>query len=90
MPHPEQYINVSCGYELGVKYDVINKIFTLPNLKVETEYIEKFLTEIMSSNETNHYLKKVMSSFLRQINAEEKCYFWLVKEEMEKGPCQNY
>ena len=85
MPHPEQYINVSCGYELGVKYDVINKIFTLPNLKVETEYIEKFLTEIMSSNETKHYLKKVMSSFLRQINAEEKCYFWLGKGRNGKG-----
>lgn len=67
-PRPDQYINITCGYD----YIECN------DLNVENE-INRFIDSILHTDNIateKPYLMKVLASFLRQCNKEEKAYFF--------------
>lgn len=74
---PEYYINKTCGYN-----------YEDGDFITEQKEINDFLDSIIDKNnlhEEKKYLLKVMSSFLRQDNKEEKAYFWCGKGRNGKG-----
>lgn len=74
---PEFYINKTCGYS-----------YEDGDFIIEQKEIHDFLDSIIDNNnlyEEKQYLLKVMSSFLRQDNKEEKAYFWCGKGRNGKG-----
>lgn len=76
-PKPEQYINITCGYE-----------YIEGEFETEKKDINKFFDSIISkesSNDEKPYLLKVLSSFLRQQNKEEQAYFFTGKGRNGKG-----
>ena len=78
-PEPEQYINMTCGYELGIKNGII------PSFEEESKCIDKFILSIMDTEAKKLYILKVLSTFLKQKNTLEKCFFWLGKGRNGKG-----
>ena len=79
-PTPEQYINITTGYKLG-----LGENFSLPECNEEKGEIVKFLEEITENKNVKNFLLITLSSFLKQNNAEEKCYFWLGRGRNGKG-----
>lgn len=79
-PTPEQYINITTGYKLG-----LGKNYELPECKKETEDLNDFLVSITENANVKNFLLIILSSFLKQNNAEEKCYFWLGRGRNGKG-----
>lgn len=75
-PKPEFYINITTGYSIG-NLDLISK---------ETkDEIKTTIQGLFDDEATYKYVMKVMASFLKQGNQEEKCYFWLGKGRNGKG-----
>lgn len=83
-PNPNQYINCTCGYDLGISYDEKNKLI-VPEYLDEQKICENFVKSLFNDNDTIEYIFKTMSSFLKQINAEEKAYFWIGDGRNGKG-----
>lgn len=75
-PKPEFYINITTGYSIG-NLDLISK-------KTKDE-IKTTIQGLFDDEATYKYVMKVMASFLKQGNIEEKCYFWLGKGRNGKG-----
>jgi len=73
-PNPEDYINLSCGYDY-IKPKNYNEI----SLK-----INNFIKSIIAESDYE-YMMKVCSSFLYQENIDEKGYFWLGSGRNGKG-----
>lgn len=76
-PSPDQYINMSCGYE-----------YNNGDYREEIEEINTFIDSILDHNDLvnqKKYLMTVLSSFLRQSNKEEKAYFFLGRGRNGKG-----
>ena len=76
-PKPDQYINITCGYN-----------YEDGEFVEEKKEIHKFLDNILSSTNKEiekPYLLKVLSSFLRQCNQEEVAYFLTGKGRNGKG-----
>ena len=75
---PQWYINYTCGYD-----------YYIPNLN-ETditnakEYIMTILHNTLNPDNVD-YVLKVVASFLKQSNPEEKAYFWLGRGRNGKG-----
>jgi phage/plasmid-associated DNA primase len=87
-PRPEQYINVSAGYALGVsKRDGVFPTLDmlLAEFEVETAYLMNLCLDIMGSAALTHYLMKTMATFLKQLNDEQVAYFWLGSGRNGKG-----
>jgi phage/plasmid-associated DNA primase len=75
-PDPKQYINWTTGYAYGD---------TKQQYTEEQEWCKTFLHEILGDAETEKWLLKVMASFCKQENAEEKAHFWLGTGRNGKG-----
>jgi phage/plasmid-associated DNA primase len=87
-PRPEQYINVSAGYALGVaKRDGVFPTLDmlLAEFATETAYLMELCKDIMGSDALTHYLMKTMATFLKQLNDEQVAYFWLGSGRNGKG-----
>jgi phage/plasmid-associated DNA primase len=75
-PDPKQYINWTTGYSYG---------------DTKQEYLEQqtwcktFINQILNNASTEAWIIKVLASFLKQENAEEKCHFWLGEGRNGKG-----
>jgi len=76
-PNPEDYINYTCGYEYG-------KIDKETLTKCKKDF-DKYFDTIFGNAELIAYMKKLLASFLRQENPEEKAYFWLGSGRNSKG-----
>ncbi len=83
-PNPNQYINCTSGYDFGVSYDKDNKLVA-PEYLEEQETCMKFVRSLFNDEATIHYVLKRMSSFLKQMNAEEKADFWTGDGRNGKG-----
>jgi phage/plasmid-associated DNA primase len=68
-PNPDDYINITCGYKYGNPNT--NRMRLL-----YTEFMEYFKNVFGDINVVN-YVLKLLASFLRQENPEQKAYFWL-------------
>ena len=75
-PDPKQFINWTTGYAYG---DTNNQY--LP----EQKWCKDFIHEIIGNAESELWLLKVLASFCKQENAEEKCHFWLGSGRNGKG-----
>jgi phage/plasmid-associated DNA primase len=75
-PDPKQYINWTTGYSYG---DTKNEY-----LEQQT-WCKTFLSQILNNPSTENWILKVLASFLKQENAEEKCHFWLGEGRNGKG-----
>lgn len=76
MPSKDHYINTTCNYNYG---DINDKYV------VETAEIMKCLNDTFENDVVVHYMLKVMASFLRGQNIDEKIYFWLGQGRNGKG-----
>jgi len=76
--NPSDYINLSCGKKYNVK--------DLDRKAVETakDEIKKFFEGVVLK-EDEDFLLKLLASFLKQENKEEKGYFWLGRGRNGKG-----
>jgi len=76
-PRPEYYINMTCGY------DYEEGEFT-EEKKVIHDFFDSILTECHKEEE-KRYLLKVLASFMKQENLEEKAYFLTGRGRNGKG-----
>jgi hypothetical protein len=76
-PNPEDYMNISCGKKYNVEIEV-------GELVKAKEEIENIITSMLLK-EDKEFVKKLLSSFLRQGNREELAYFWLGRGRNGKG-----
>ncbi len=83
-PHPKQYINYTCGYD----YEDYDEIELENAKKVIYDFIDGILDNLTKKEQKN-YLMKLLSSFLVQLNKEEKGYFWLGRGRNGKGTLTN-
>ena len=75
-PNPDFFINITTGYSLGDRNSISD------HNKTE---LKQIIRGIFDDDDTFNYTMKVMASFLKQGNQEEKCYFWLGKGRNGKG-----
>lgn len=83
-PHPEQYINMSCGHAGNpflIAFDGLTPHNNDQLVEEATTNITNFMLDITGGDERSYemadYMFKIMSTFLFQGNVEEKCYFLL-------------
>lgn len=76
-PNPKDYINYTCGYSYG-------KISKETLTKCKKDF-DKYFETIFGNAELIAYIKKLLASFLRQENPEQKAYFWLGSGRNSKG-----
>lgn len=75
-PLKEHYINITCGYDFGNSTD---------EYSTEIADIMSFLRSMFENENVVEYMLKVMASFLRGQNIDEKIYFWLGQGRNGKG-----
>jgi phage/plasmid-associated DNA primase len=80
-PNKKDYITMTCGYSYDIPFG--NKGGESYE-EIRADIVEIFKTIIDDDAENTHILK-VLSSFLIQINKEEKAYFWLGSGRNGKG-----
>ena len=76
-PNPDDYINITCGYKYGKPNKDRMRI-------LQREFIEYF-KNVFGDIDVVNYVLKLLASFLRQENPEEKAYFWLGSGRNSKG-----
>jgi phage/plasmid-associated DNA primase len=72
----DQYINTTCGYAYGLDTE---------DYSVEEADIMNFLKSVFESEELRKFMLKVLASFLRGNNIDEKIFFWLGSGRNGKG-----
>jgi phage/plasmid-associated DNA primase len=72
----DQYINTTCGYAYGLDTE---------DYSVEEGDIMTFLESVFESEELRKFMLKVLASFLRGNNIDEKIFFWLGSGRNGKG-----
>lgn len=83
-PNPKQYINFTCGYD----YEEYEESELIKAKKIIHDFIDGILDNL-TKGEQKRYLMKLLSSFLVQLNKEEKGYFWLGRGRNGKGTLTN-
>ena len=71
-----QYINTTCGYAYGLDTE---------DYSVEETDIMNFLKSVFESEDLRNFMLKVLASFLRGNNIDEKIFFWLGSGRNGKG-----
>lgn len=82
-PTPEMFINVTCGYSIGITWDK-NGTPSVPLFEDELKLVNDTINSIFENNVVN-YVWAVLASLLRQGNVEQKAYFFLGGGRNGKG-----